>query len=163
MTVTHVVLPSGDVSVSTSTDPAGRLFVKDGVPLDPSQDDRLRQLLEVCVLCNNASIAPNGDRPDEMKVVGDPMEAALLILGTKAGLERQELLKAFPEVQEEAFDPELKMMATVHRRDTGYFVAAKGAPEAILDRVSQIASAEGSSPFCEADRTAWRDLTRPHG
>jgi Ca2+-transporting ATPase len=157
MTVTHAALPSGDVSVAPSTDPSGPPFVKDGVSLDPSQDDGLRQLLEVCVLCNNASISPDPEHPDETLAVGDPMEAALLVLGAKAGLERRDLLKAFPEVQEEAFDPELKMMATVHRRGTGYCVAAKGAPEALLDCVSQIVSPGGPAPFSEADRSAWRE------
>lgn len=157
MTVTTVALPSGDVSVAPSVTPSGSPFTKQGAPLDPSQDAVLRQLLDVCVLCNNASLTPDRERPDEMTAVGDPMEAALLVLGAKAGIERHEFLKARPEIQEEAFDPELKMMATVHETSAGYFVAVKGAPEALLDHVTHIASPAGPKPVSEADRAAWHE------
>src|SRR5436305_1621057 len=67
---------------------------------------------------------------------GDPMELALLAAGERAGLDRAELLRRFPREREEAFDPATKMMATFHRAprppDTGFRVAVKGAPEAVL-------------------------------
>jgi Ca2+-transporting ATPase len=157
MTVTHIALPSGDVSVATSSVPSGSAFVRDGIPLDPSDDDVLRQLLDVSVLCNDATLSRDPDHPDEIMIVGDPMEGALLVLGAKAGIERQDLLKARPEVREEAFDPDLKMMATVHRTSAGYFVAVKGAPEALLDRVSYVASALGAKSISEAERSAWHE------
>lgn len=157
MTVTHVVLPNGYVSVVTPSVPSGSSFVRNGVPIDPSQDNVLRQLLEVCVLCNDASLSRDPGRPNEVTTVGDPMEGALLVLGAKAGIERQDLLKAQPEVEEEAFDPDLKMMATVHRTNAGFFVAVKGAPEALLDRVNCVASSIGPRPISEAERSAWRE------
>lgn len=142
MTVTVVALPSGDLAVGKT-------------PPDPSGDEVLRQLLEVGVLCNNASIDPAEDGAGETKAIGDPMEAALLYLGKRAGIERPALLELFPEMEEEAFDPELKMMATIHGGDAGRYVAVKGAPEAVLDRVIRIASPGGPATFSETDRAAW--------
>ena len=45
-----------------------------------------------------------------------------------------------PEIAEHAFDPDLKMMATVHRVDDGYLTAVKGAPEAILAHAGKLRS-----------------------
>jgi P-type Ca2+ transporter type 2C len=50
-----------------------------------------------------------------------------------AGLSRDDLRSDLPEVREHAFDPDLKMMATVHEDGDGYLFAVKGAPEAVLE------------------------------
>ncbi|WP_292879816.1 HAD-IC family P-type ATPase [Nisaea sp.] len=89
--------------------------------------------------------------------MGDPMEAALLSLAAKAGLERDELLAAMPEMSEEAFDPELKMMATIHEAAGGHFVAVKGAPEAVLEHIVSVASPDGAAGLSEVERAAWRE------
>ncbi len=82
--------------------------------------------LEIGVLCNNAELHDDDDG------VGDPMEVALLAAGAREGLTRSVLLSDWPERREEAFDPELKMMATIHGVEPPYRVAVKGAPEAVL-------------------------------
>jgi len=80
-----------------------------------------REALEIGVLCNNA-------QPE----LGDPMEMALLAAGEAGGVERKALLAAYPRLREVAFDPETRMMATLHRAGDGVRVAVKGAPEAVL-------------------------------
>ena len=87
-----------------------------------------RRALEIGVLCNNAELARSDDDLD----VGDPMEVALLLAGAEKGIVRGELLVDAPEQREVAFDPELKMMATIHGKAAPYRVAVKGAPEAVL-------------------------------
>ncbi|NIQ08843.1 MAG: hypothetical protein GWO23_03845, partial [Gammaproteobacteria bacterium] len=64
-----------------------------------------------------------------LQVVGDPLEVAILFLGARFGLTRKDLNENFPEDREDAFDSDTKMMATYHRLESGYRVAAKGAPE----------------------------------
>ncbi len=65
-----------------------------------SRDDpQLARLLEIAVLCNDASL----ERTEE-DGSGDPMEIALLRAGLIAGLERSALLKQSPIVRKEAFD-----------------------------------------------------------
>jgi Ca2+-transporting ATPase len=110
-------------------------------------------LLETGVLCNNASLGRDAD----MSGVGNPLEMALLEVGRKAGIERDQLIRTYPEAREESFDPSVKMMATFHEDSGGYRVTVKGAPEAVLDACSQIQSGADLRPLTEEDRQAWND------
>ena len=62
-----------------------------------------------------------------------------------------------PEEREVAFDPDSKMMATYHRRDGRYFVAAKGAPEATLGACSRLLTAGGPEPLDDEGRDWWME------
>ena len=150
MTVVHLALPSGDVPIAP---PASG----DGLGVDPAQDATLRALLKACVLCNNAVLAHDGGEAAVTRAVGDPMEAALLAAGARAGIYRDALLETYPELQEESFDPDLKMMATVHRADGRYHVAVKGAPEALLARASHVARETGPAPLPDDARARWQE------
>jgi Ca2+-transporting ATPase len=115
-----------------------------------------RRLMEVAVLCNNASL---GEAEDESEAIaggtGDPMEIALLAGGRGAGLERDALLGDQPEEREVSFDTDTKMMATVHAVEDGYRFAVKGAPEAVLQAASRVFSEDGPVELEEADREDW--------
>jgi Ca2+-transporting ATPase len=123
-----------------------------GAALDPAQNDRLRAALEVGVLCTSASYDPASDT-----ATGDPMEGALLRAGAAAGCTRTALEEKQPRVAEEAFDADVKMMATVHEAEDGYRVAVKGAPEAVLDAATHQARPDGPAPLDDAARAVWRD------
>ncbi len=122
MTVERLWLPSDAYGVDHAN---GLILDADGDPCDIDQS--LRRAIEIGVLCSNATLPASGETP-----TGDPMELALLRLGRLAGLEREALLFAVPELTELAFDAETKMMATVHERDGARFMAIKGAPESVL-------------------------------
>ncbi|MBN1483262.1 MAG: cation-transporting P-type ATPase [Chloroflexia bacterium] len=156
MTVTRLVLDSGDVDVGGEGLRISGAFRRDGQELDPSDEPVLREALRVGVLCNNASLErpQNGQRAE---AVGEPMEVALLVLGAKAGLEREQLLDSLPEEREVAFDPESKRMATVHRAEEGYRVAVKGAPQAVLEISSRVRTPDGPEPLGEEGRQAWSE------
>ena len=89
-------------------------------------DESLREALRAAVLCNNAVLQPDGG------VVGDPTEGALLTAAAKAGLRREDLLRDAPEIRQEAFDSDLKRMATIHRTGGGFTAYVKGAPEVVF-------------------------------
>jgi Ca2+-transporting ATPase len=135
MTVTRVALDSGEVG----TEDLGR-----DVTSKP-----LRELLEIGALCNNASLGRDGSSP-----VGDPLEVALLVTAKEAGIDHEWLLASAPRVREEAFDSDVKMMATYHvLPEGGYLVAVKGAPERVLDACSRSRGADDDlDPECQA---AW--------
>jgi Ca2+-transporting ATPase len=114
----------------------------------------LRRALEVSVLCNNAELSSAASGAPQ-QAVGDPLEVALLSLGARCGLTRQELNSSYPEEKEDAFDSETKMMATYHARNSGYWVAAKGAPESILAGSTAVATPEGPQKLSETDRRFW--------
>ena len=112
---------------------ANQDFVLNDKKIELSKNEPLFQLLEIGVLCNNASLnKKSGNAP-----IGDPLEIALLEAGEKINLDRETLLKRKPESKEISFDPELKMMATIHKHDSNFIYAIKGAPESLLKHCSQ--------------------------
>ncbi len=151
MTVTSVVLPSGTVELSPGST---EVFSLDGAPVDPLTDPLLRGALKTAVLCNDANL---GDMQDGRfpRAVGDPLEVALLTAGALAGIHREDLLARSPEVREEAFDSDIKMMATFHREDSSFREAVKGAPEAVLEDSTKFISPGGLEPMDEAMRLLW--------
>lgn len=154
MTVSRLVL-SGEIEITgEGLEPKGE-FKRDRQTINPLEDRVCQAALEVGVLCNNAALQPEGS--NESRVVGDPMEVALLVAGAKAGLQRQQLLERIPEVREEAFDPDLKMMATIHQLDGQYRFAVKGAPEAILKACTRILTDSGEKQLSQADRQQWQE------
>jgi Ca2+-transporting ATPase len=88
----------------------------------------LERLLRDVVLCNDADLRPPGpDRPS-WTPVGDPTEAALLVLAGKGGLDAGAVRAAHPRTGEVPFDSVRKQMTTVH----GDLLICKGAPEVLL-------------------------------
>ena len=86
------------------------------------------------------------------KVVGDPTEGALLVLGHKAGLDVQETRERLPRVATLPFDPAYKLMATFNKAENAAgdpvircFV--KGAAPAVLDKAASALSDGASIPW----------------
>jgi Ca2+-transporting ATPase len=68
---------------------------------------------------------------DDGAVVGDPTEAALVVLAAKLGVDADETRRAYPRLAEVPFDSEYKFMATFHRsrrRREHVIELVKGAP-----------------------------------
>ncbi len=160
MTVTRYALPVGEIDVGgEGLKTEGEFRDEAGNQITPEESEPLREAVRVGVLCNNASLPfLNGEvDEDESKVIGDPMEVALLIAGVKAGIRRGELLEQMPETREVAFDPEVKMMATLHEQDGGYKVAVKGSPDSVLDACSHILSEQGKVELAPEQVEQWRE------
>jgi P-type Ca2+ transporter type 2C len=111
----------------------------------------LGEALRVAALCTNAAV---GDDPAK-DAVGDPSEVALLMGAAKAGIDRNELVEHMPEMSEESFNPDLRMMATLHQVDSGYLWAVKGAPEAIIERSQYRLGGEGPEQFDDEKKRQW--------
>lgn len=75
---------------------------------------------------------------DDGAVIGDPTEAALVVLAAKLGVDAGETRRAYPRLAEVPFDSDYKFMATFHRYpvDGGERVIelVKGAPDVVLAR-----------------------------
>ncbi|MCI0396850.1 MAG: HAD-IC family P-type ATPase, partial [Chloroflexi bacterium] len=150
MTVTRLALPSGDFTVSGEGLELEGAFHQNGNIVEPVKVPGLYQALEAGVLCNNASLGEANES------LGDPVEVALLVAGAKAGLVRQTLLAEKPEVREVAFDPDLKLMATIHRTAGGqYQVVVKGAPEAVLAASTAVLRSDAIAPLSAGIREEW--------
>jgi P-type Ca2+ transporter type 2C len=154
MTVTRLITESGEIEITGEGLETKGEFKQNNQTINPLEDKVLQALLEVGILCNNAALQPEGS--NESRVVGDPMEVALLVAGAKTGLQREQLLEQMPEVREEAFDPDLKMMATLHKVNGRYRFAVKGAPEAVLNACTRILTDSDEKEMGEQDRQEWK-------
>lgn len=151
MTVSEVMFPSHNIQIKKNKKSEKAEFLKDGKPFKPEQHSTLKEILKTGVLCNNASLHKKSDTDG----VGDPVEVALLSAGAQAGLHREEILKDFPEVREEAFDPDTKMMATFHKQNNDFLVEVKGAPESVLEVCSSIRKDSQDTNMDEQIRSEW--------
>ncbi len=132
----------------------------DGEPLELADTPAARAALETGALCNNAELgdqAQSGDANADARAdaTGDPTEVSLLEAAALAGMHRGELIQRWPEQREISFDPDLKMMATVHRSDDGFRIAVKGAPESVLEVCDQVLTADGETALDDDARQEW--------
>ncbi|MCL2869919.1 cation-translocating P-type ATPase [Candidatus Saccharibacteria bacterium] len=109
-----------------------RLWQGSGEPFTDTNDFSAAQmeLVNRLTLASNAVVekGQNG----EVKIIGDPTEAAILRLFNTKGGDRTELDQKYPRVAEISFSSQRKMMTTVHKDPKGgYLVLTKGA----FDRV----------------------------
>ena len=75
---------------------------------EPAPD--FHQLALGLTLCTDATVGDDGS------VIGDPTEAAFVVLAAKLGVDAEETRRALPRRAEVPFDSEYKFMATFHDR-----------------------------------------------
>ncbi|MCL2578278.1 MAG: cation-translocating P-type ATPase [Defluviitaleaceae bacterium] len=92
-------------------------------------------MAEIAVLCNDAVY----DK-ENAKVIGDPTEAAMLVLGAKLGMKKDELNTRYKRVNEIPFDSERKLMSTFNLKNNKTIMNVKGAPDAIIKHSTKIFS-----------------------
>jgi Ca2+-transporting ATPase len=104
---------------------------------EASIKEEVRELLKIAVLCADATIKvlENG----ETELSGDPTETALIDIGLKYSLNKDELEKTFPRISEIPFDSERKRMTTVNRlSENKARVNVKGGLDEILSVCKKI-------------------------
>ncbi|MBC9713907.1 HAD-IC family P-type ATPase [Streptomyces sp. TRM66268-LWL] len=102
----------------------------------PSPDD-LREAVLPLALCNDARLT-DGD------FIGDPTEAALVVLAAKAGVDADRLRESRPRSGELPFDAATKYMATFHTQPDGRTrIHVKGAVDVLLGLCTAVLTEEG--------------------
>ncbi|GAB2655681.1 cation-transporting P-type ATPase [Prescottella soli] len=85
---------------------------------------------------------------DSGEVVGDPTEAALVVLAAKMGADAPLTRRTYPRVAEVPFDSAYKFMATFHHLPvegtTSFLEVVKGGPDVVLDRCTSAFRPDGS-------------------
>ena len=108
---------------------------------DPSQS----RLLIGSMLCNDSK---NTDGVE----IGDPTETALINLGSKLGLDPEEIRTKYPRESENPFDSDRKLMSTKHTIENVPTMIVKGAVDVLLTRMDQIQIGSEVRPMTEQDR-----------
>ncbi len=98
---------------------------------EQSNSKNLDMILKICLLCNDAKL-------EEDKVLGDPTEGALLVLGSKGGYRIEDINEMYPRVNEYPFDSTRKLMTTINKIDGKYYVLTKGASDQLVKRCKYI-------------------------
>ena len=108
-------------------------------------------------LCSDATVTDDG------VVIGDPTEAALVVLAAKMGADAELTRAQYPRAAEVPFDSEYKFMATFHEipRDGHVQLVelVKGGPDVVLERCSTVLTADGPAPIA-AQREAVLEANR---
>jgi magnesium-transporting ATPase (P-type) len=118
--------------------PGGRIVDGNAQPVTASGDADLRTLLLAAARCTNARLVPPNSASDRWSVLGDPTEAALLVLAHKGGVDLEVEGPRAPRLQEIPFESRRKRMSTVHRDGPGRVACVKGAPRELLSLSEKI-------------------------
>ncbi|MFZ2289152.1 MAG: HAD-IC family P-type ATPase [Halopseudomonas yangmingensis] len=109
----------------------------------------LEQLALASLLCNDAELR---QQDGQLRVIGDPMEGALLALASKADADPATLKAAWPRSDEIPFDADLRWMATLNHDHHGHaMLLLKGAPERVLALCSSALDAEATAQPLDQD------------
>lgn len=159
MTVLEVVADDRRYRVTgAGYDPVGEFVApgefEDAAPTAYSRDSLpgpLITTLQIGAICNNARLVPVDE---SWQVIGDPMEAALLVAAKKAGIVLDG--SGHSIISELPFDSERKMMSVLVRESAGKVrQLTKGAPEAVLSRCRGEAKEGGIALLDQIRRTEW--------
>lgn len=144
MTIQKLYDASGHYNVSgTGYSPEGEITDEAGnVPV--SFPDRL---IEGALLCNDATYDPANQT-----IVGDPTEAAMVVLAYKHDMKKAEWESRYPRVQEIPFDSDRKLMSTFHKIGDSITMYTKGAPDELLRRCTRIEEKGVVNPLTDAKR-----------
>ena len=113
--------------------------------------ENLELISKCAVLCNTADIQISGE---ETKGIGDPLEIALLKFSKDKGEDIDKVRKDFLKKDEEPFSSETKIMSTLHEYEGQYYVFAKGAPEELLLKCTEIFE-DNVGPMDTPKRVQW--------
>ena len=149
MTVLRVWTPAGEAMVEgAGYEPFGR-FRSGGAVVDPAP---FGELLRAGLLCGDARLV---HAPDGWTVLGDPTEAALVVLAEKGGLRHEQEAARAPRVLELPFSSERKRMTTLHLVGAQRVAYVKGAAEVVLPRTTldeeTLARASAAAAAMEGD------------
>ena len=155
MTVQEIILPGqNNIEVTGhGWEPEGN-FIQNKKQLLPLQNKHLVKLLHIAAVCNNSKLFKDKEE-NKYKIIGDPTEAALLVLAEKAGFKRQLLLEKEKQIDELPFSPELKYRASLSvltQRNSTKEIYIIGAPEAVIQHSTQILKNGRKTKLTEQDK-----------
>jgi Ca2+-transporting ATPase len=132
----------------TGTLTENKIKVSAVVTADNNSKALHEKLFFISVLCNDAII-------DEQKEIGDPLEIALLNWVQENNYNVNQVRTNYERIDEEAFSPETKLMATLNQNDSRFFICVKGAIEELIKKCDQVVGEKGIEHLNEKQIDSW--------
>lgn len=123
--------------------PEGQIL-QDEQAVAPDPHSEVGQLLIAAGLCNDARLIPPNSETPQWTVLGDPTEAALLVVARKGQLDLQEITRQTPRLHELPFDSRRKRMSTVHQLTVGGQQSDIPSPQSLASELRQIVYVKGA-------------------
>ena len=120
-------------------EPKGELQL-DGAVVKVPEHPALDECLRAGVLCNESQLVR---KDGQVKVQGDPTEAALVVAAEKGGLPLAETHQASPRLDTIPFESEHMFRATLHETPKGRVIYKVGAVERLLPRCTDALNERG--------------------
>lgn len=119
----------------------------------PKNEQSFSELVTAAGLCCDAHLIPPDNESARYKVLGDPTEAALIVLAQKYGIDPESIVEQTPRLRELPFDSVRKRMSTIHQvKGQVRFVYTKGAPKEVLDICTKQKKDGRILPMSQQDR-----------
>ncbi|MFB2770620.1 cation-translocating P-type ATPase [Pelatocladus sp. BLCC-F211] len=117
MTVRKLWIPGGEINVTgVGYEPKGEVEI-----FNSEFESQIKLMLAGAALCSNARLNhPQGS--SQWQALGDPTEAALLVVAIKAGLHLEELQQQAPRIREIPFDSHRRMMTVILEKSSNFSV-----------------------------------------
>ncbi len=102
---------------------------------EKDDNEQYKLLLDCMILCNDTKLKKDGEK---YITTGDPTETALVDLGLKSNVIKDDLDNEYKRVEEIPFDSERKLMTTVHNKNGKLVVFTKGGVDELLAKCSKV-------------------------
>lgn len=124
-------------SDKTGTLTQNKMTVKRIFTINGFADDIIdaKKALYIANLCNDTQIIEENDK---YRTIGDPTETALIDIALQSGVDKRQLEKEYPRIDEIPFDSDRKLMTTFNKSENGITVNTKGAPDIMLSKVKYV-------------------------
>ena len=162
MTVTRIWSADTTIDVTGTGYSTRGEFQLNGKKIDLKQFPAILTTIWLGVLNNDAEINATGET---QQIIGDPTEAALIVVAEKSGTPQAEIGKAYPRTNEIPFDSDRKRMITIHNvtapraEDPSPFndnknidwdiIAVKGAPDIVLNLCKYVQMPDNTSALLD--------------
>ena len=136
MSVTKIFINGKLIDVTGSRyEPAGNFYYRGrSLSREEMNKNGMDTFFDTCVLCNNATLLPPKRNGERWGIIGDPTEAALLVMAAKGGVNIEARRNALPGIGQLPFEAVRKRMASINLSDEEQPVAhVKGSPKEILN------------------------------
>jgi magnesium-transporting ATPase (P-type) len=151
MTATKLWINGKVIEISGAHyEPTGNFYYQ-GVSLshEEMKENGLYNLFDAALLCNNSSLIAPRKPGDEWTILGDPTEAALLVMAAKGGIDVNARTSALPRIGHLPFESVRKRMTCINLVGGRPVAHVKGAPAETLELCTHILLNNACEPLTD--------------